>query len=64
MLVHHLGEEIVVAPFDEVDELVDDQVLEAPRGLLRQFRFNQIRRASTLHAPHLVFIFLMRQSAA
>jgi hypothetical protein len=38
VLVHHLGEEIVVAPFDEVDELVDDQVLEAPHGLLHEFQ--------------------------
>ena len=36
MLVHHLGKKMVVTPLDEVDELMDDQVLETPRGLLRK----------------------------
>jgi hypothetical protein len=62
VLVHDRDEMIIVMPLDEVHEFVKDDIFEALHRLFGEFKFSQIRRASMLQVPHLVFIFLMPQS--
>ena len=63
VLVHDRDEAIVMMSFNEVHKLVNDEYSRHCTGFFASSRFSQMRRASTLQVPHLVFIFLMRQSA-
>ena len=63
-LIHQFPEPVGVIPLQQMDHLVDNNVLRGTEPVSSQTsRFSQIRRASVLQLPHLVFIFLTPQSS-